>query len=749
MLNKHFPKGAKPLLLALAVSSSFAQADPLREILDENTLLIGSAMMTDHIAEKKFAEVLKTEFNLLTPENEMKWSYIQPQRGVYDFSKADKLVEFAEKNGMEVRGHALVWHIQNPEWLEEGEFTREELLEILEEHIKTVAGHYKGRIKYWDVVNEALDDAGGWRETIWYKGIGEEYIAKAFQWAHEADPDALLYYNDYSTEGTTPKANAAYRLVKQLQEQGVPIHGAGTQLHLISGDILRTANIAANIERHEELGLEYHFTEVDIRIQGEATDRSLAEQASMYEELMKLALHYEAVNVFTTWGLTDKYSWIPWWFNGWDHGLLLDKQYEPKPAYHAVQAQMELKRDGKFEWQPPVRIESDNRYVQAFVSPEAPKALSLNNDASVWADATFYPFAFNQLEGRDQRLPSDQEISGKFAVMYKGNTLYGRVEREDNITVNTAEPDYENDSVEVFLRSGKDEPFVQYRAIVGQDFGPQGYDATAKGVWHDDGKVFEFAITPNFVDTLAGKTWGFNIALSDNDKAGTEHGQRSSQLYPVTGTNSGYLGEDFAEIFFPGQNLEISAVPFENPYTFKAVEVQISGEPGSYKPMEWLNTYHYSFAFNQLDRRDMSPPAQSDLNGSWQVGYQGNVLYGVVHRHDDVTVTNHEHDYENDNVEVFLKVGEQFVQLRSIVGQDFQDSSFPGKRVAKWNDDGTVMSFAIELPLESLAGERIGFNIALADTDDVSTGRSAQLYPVPGTNAGYLGEELTVLDFVR
>jgi GH35 family endo-1,4-beta-xylanase len=245
------------VILSTMLASTALSAAPLRELVKPQQQYFGAALETRHLQDKQFSETLAREFNQLTPENEMKWGYLQPERGQFTFDKADQLVEFAQNNNMTVRGHALVWHIQNPDWLENGDFSKQEMLKIMEEHITTVVSHYKGKVKYWDVVNEALDDNGGFRPTLWYQALGEDYIAKAFEFAHKADPDAILVYNDYSTEGKSPKANAAYRLVKKLKEQGVPIHGIGTQAHLVVGVQPRVADIAANIERIKELGLEF------------------------------------------------------------------------------------------------------------------------------------------------------------------------------------------------------------------------------------------------------------------------------------------------------------------------------------------------------------------------------------------------------------------------------------------------------------------------------------------------------------
>ncbi|WP_427978133.1 endo-1,4-beta-xylanase [Agarivorans sp.] len=730
------------VILGTMLASTALSATPLRELVKPQQQYFGAALETRHLQDKQFSETLAREFNQLTPENEMKWSYLQPERGQFTFDKADQLVEFAQNNHMTVRGHALIWHIQNPDWLENGDFSKQEMLKIMEEHITTVVSHYKGKVKYWDVVNEALDDNGGFRPTLWYQALGEDYIAKAFEFAHKADPDAILVYNDYSTEGKSPKANAAYRLVKKLKQQGVPIHGIGTQAHLVVGVQPRVADIAANIERIKELGLEFHFTEVDMRIQGEATDRALQQQANMYQELARLSAYYDNVNFLTTWGITDKYSWIPSWFKGYDHGLMFDKQYQPKPAYLAVNKVFTDKAQGKFDWEPPAPLADAGRRFEAFISNQAKRPMPLDGDAAKWTNAVFYPFAYNQLGGKDLTLPAESDISGRFALLYDNNTLYGRVERRDDKTVITNQAQvWENDSVEVFLGFG--EEFAQIRALVGEEFAPTAFQADIENYWSEDGTVLEFSITPKETSTLSGTTLGFNIALADND-AGPDAG-RHAQLYPVPGTNNGWQGHDFGEVFFTAQNTEISDKLKGQVVSFKAEPVEGLDANTAFDASLWANAYHYPFAFNQLNPADQTPPSQDIISGSWRVAYSGNTLYGVVHRHDSKTVTTGD-DWQTDNVEIFIKIGEKFVQFRSIVGQDFQKNTFPGKHIAKWNKDGTIMQFAIELPVDSLKGKTIDWNIALADNDDGES-RSSQLYPVPGNNTAYLGEQLTRLDF--
>lgn len=309
----------------------------LRSLAQARGIQIGAAVAVDPLlSEPLYAETLAREFSILTPENAMKFEPVHPGPDRYDFSAADAIVNFAEEHGMQVRGHTLVWHSQLPGWLTEGNWTRDELIQILRDHIMTVVGRYRGRVAAWDVVNEAVNDNGALRNTIWLRGIGPEYLDMAFQWAHEADPDALLFYNDYGGEGLKPKSDAIYALVRDLVQRGVPIHGVGLQMHVsLDGCPTRQA-VTANMDRLSALGLQVHITELDARIKDPATEEELADQAGVYRDMLGVCLSAQNCKAFVLWGFTDRHSWIPYFFEGWGTALIFDQSYRPKPAYEAL-----------------------------------------------------------------------------------------------------------------------------------------------------------------------------------------------------------------------------------------------------------------------------------------------------------------------------------------------------------------------------------------------------------------------------
>lgn len=318
-------------------------SEPLRDLADQRGITIGAAASIGALATgSEYATVLAREFNSLTPENAMKWNPVRPSRDAFDFEDPDSLVAFAEENEMDVRGHTLVWHNQLPGWLTSQDWSREELMNIMETHIKTVVNHYEeeypDRVTRWDVVNEAVTDGGNLRNTIWLETIGSEYIAMAFEWANEADPDAQLYYNDYSIAGGGTKSDAVYDLVSGLVEEGVPIDGVGFQAHLSTEFGAPTAEQLANsMQQYQELDLNVAITELDVRIplggDGEPSEEQLSEQAEIYGRFLNTCLFVENCSEFRMWGFTDAYSWVPNQFEEDGAALIFDEQYNPKPAY--------------------------------------------------------------------------------------------------------------------------------------------------------------------------------------------------------------------------------------------------------------------------------------------------------------------------------------------------------------------------------------------------------------------------------
>lgn len=283
-------------------------------------------------------------FSSLTAENEMKPEGLQRTEGRFSFQIADRIVNLAVDQGLKMRGHTLVWHAQTPGWFFQDkngnridqkavitEEDRQLVRERLESHIENVMQYYAGKVYAWDVVNEAISDDGRYilrQDSPWFRILGEEFLEIAFRKAHEVDPDAKLFYNDYNIERPY-KLNRTIQMLQSLLDKGVPIHGVGIQGHWSVGDSL--AEVEQAIKKYAELGLEIHITELDIGTR-DISAQGLARQAEYYRQAFALFKKYsDVITSVTLWGISDAATWRP---N--DNPLLFDKNREPKPAFWAI-----------------------------------------------------------------------------------------------------------------------------------------------------------------------------------------------------------------------------------------------------------------------------------------------------------------------------------------------------------------------------------------------------------------------------
>jgi GH35 family endo-1,4-beta-xylanase len=266
----------------------------------------------------------------------MKWNPIQRTQGVFDFSGADRIMAFAESRGIKVKGHALVWHGATPSWVDA--LSPPELRIAFEDHIRTVASRYRGRIHAWDVVNEAIDDSrSGLRSTVFSRGLGSDYVAEAFRLARRADPGAQLVYNDYGGEGLNRKSNDVYNLVTDLKRRGL-VDGVGLQMHISAASSPAVGEIRTNIQRLSDLGLQVNISEMDVRVRDVAGDQAarLQRQREVYRDVVAACVAVPRCEAVTFWGFTDAHSWIDGFF-GADDPLLFDEQYRAKPAFFGVE----------------------------------------------------------------------------------------------------------------------------------------------------------------------------------------------------------------------------------------------------------------------------------------------------------------------------------------------------------------------------------------------------------------------------
>ncbi len=334
---------------AVAFFSEKAVGQSLREYADQKKILIGAAVEPSLFKEPAYVATLAREFNMIEAENALKWAAIRPDRGTFNFKPGDEVVAFAKQHKMKVRGHTLLWSEYNPAWLTKGKFTPSQLSDLLHEHITNVMKHYAGEVFAWDVVNEVFEADGDVEPSIWYdqpgiglNGQGTVYVEKAFRWAREADPRALLFYNDYDTEGLNPKSDAVYAMVKDFKRRGVPIDGVGIQAHIFNLSTKDIADLEANIARLTALGLQVHITELDVGLPLDAKGQvanavDLQRQAEIYRFIAAACLKQAGCTALQTWGFTDKYSWVPGFTKGAKGAaLLFDKAYVAKPAYRAL-----------------------------------------------------------------------------------------------------------------------------------------------------------------------------------------------------------------------------------------------------------------------------------------------------------------------------------------------------------------------------------------------------------------------------
>jgi endo-1,4-beta-xylanase len=355
------------LMFLIATCAAAKVGVPTLKQTFKGDFVVGAAINEAQITGQDQREdaLIESQFNSISPENALKWANVHPKLGQYNFDLTDKYVAFGQKHHMFIVGHNLVWHNQVPDWVfhdDKGNLLdRDALLARMKDHIDTVVGRYRGKIQSWDVVNEALNEDGTLRQSQWYKIIGPDYIEKAFQFAHEADPQVQLFYNDYNLENE-PKRNGAIALVKKMQADGIPISGVGIQDH-DQLDWPTADQEDATISAFAALGIKVAISELDIdvlpRRGGPTADVSIkiAQNAALnpyanglpdsvqqklathYADLFRVYLkHRDTVERVTFWGVTDGDSWLnDWPVNGrTSYPLLFDRSGQPKPAFNAV-----------------------------------------------------------------------------------------------------------------------------------------------------------------------------------------------------------------------------------------------------------------------------------------------------------------------------------------------------------------------------------------------------------------------------
>jgi endo-1,4-beta-xylanase len=328
------PTQAKCVTVTPAVDSG------LRFYAARTGRMVGTALDAALGSSTVYDALVAREFNSLTAENAQKWQTIHPTRATYNFTRGDQLLAFAQANGMRMRGHALAWHQQNPSWLTATAFPADTLAQILKDHVTTVLTHYKGTVYAWDVVNEAFNDNGSVRATVWSNALGRGYIETAFRAARAADPATLLFYNDYSLEFPGFKQESTYVMLADFKTRGVPVDGIGFQAHFqINADgsgMPSRASLTSTMQRFASLGLKVHLTELDIRIRSAATATELSAQTQGYLDVVAACTAVPACESITVWGVRDSDSWVPGTFPGYGSALLFDGSLTKKATWVSV-----------------------------------------------------------------------------------------------------------------------------------------------------------------------------------------------------------------------------------------------------------------------------------------------------------------------------------------------------------------------------------------------------------------------------
>ncbi|WP_144207749.1 endo-1,4-beta-xylanase [Shewanella donghaensis] len=311
----------------------------LVEAAEKANKRIGTALSHGVLSnnETDYIDIVRKEFNYVTPENIGKWGSIQNSSSdVWDFDALDSMIAFVEENNIAFKGHALVWHRQAPSFVN-GDVTPEDLTMLINAHIDATAARYSGQIYAWDVANEVMGDDANYRNSVFFEKLDKNYIAYAFTRAHDADLEAKLFYNDYSIDNINSKSDAVLTMVTELIDAEVPIHGVGFQMHLDASNAPSTQQMTDNLQRFADLDLDVNISEIDVRLSSLPWNQvtKLAIQQQVYHRAVNACMNVDRCDAVTVWGFTDKYSWIDGEF-GPDDPLLYTADYERKPAYFAI-----------------------------------------------------------------------------------------------------------------------------------------------------------------------------------------------------------------------------------------------------------------------------------------------------------------------------------------------------------------------------------------------------------------------------
>ncbi len=494
----------------------------LKEIY-KDYFMIGT-IYTQTIDSGKDNELVKQHFNVMTPENLMKPEYMQRPQGTFNFKESDHMMSIAERDGITVIGHTLAWHNQSGPFLgitnTEGKpVTRDEAIQQLKDHIYNVAGQYKGKIHSWDVLNEAINDGaklpadGDWtkclRDTQWLKSIGPDYVAMAFQFAHEADPDALLYYNDYNLN-IADKAEITAAMVSDLRSQGVPIHGIGMQGHYSIqtglGSVRNSLKLFSQIE-----GIVISVTELDVgvpNINGRMNSTNEKKQALFYAKLFNLYKEYaDVIERVTLWGYRDDRSW-----RSEDCPMIFNKDLSPKEAFFAI-----MDPDAYI-----AQAESEETVVARKATAKYGTPVVDGEKDAIWLQNSM-PYNINT------PLFAWQGATGSVRVLWDESYIYTLFEIKDSVLNADSPNKHEQDSIELFLdeENMKEDYYtdlagqyrVNYKGELSFGTVPTTEGVKAAATQTANGYIIELAI-PLKNEGVAGKVLSFDAQINDSNASG-------------------------------------------------------------------------------------------------------------------------------------------------------------------------------------------------------------------------------------
>ena len=315
-----------PGVTSITITPAPRKNDTIASTAKSQNRYFGTAVQVDPLDyDDRYASYVASDFSSVTVEYAMRWNIVEPSQDEFNWDGADAIVAWAGSRGIKVRGQPLVWYLQLPAWLTNGQFDQATLAQLLEKHVTDEVGHFAGKIASWDVVTDPLNENGTLRSSLWSQVLGPDYIARVLQWAHAADPAAKLYINESNAEGLGVKSDALFNFVKALKTRGVPIDGVGLTTHLdATKKGVLPPGMGSNVQRFGGIGVEVAYTALDVRMHSPPLQDEPPQQLNLYRTAVRACFTQPACVGITVWGFTDRYSWIAQTYPGFGEADLFD-----------------------------------------------------------------------------------------------------------------------------------------------------------------------------------------------------------------------------------------------------------------------------------------------------------------------------------------------------------------------------------------------------------------------------------------